>query len=397
MEKILEYIKNNWKNTIREPQNGVPYPFTSPSIKEMYRDFYYWDTYFINIGLLLDGNLEQVRNNLDNIAYFINKLGYMPNANVLPNRTQPPFFTRGVYDYWKFTKDSNIIKRYVDTIIKELSFFDEHRKNKEIGLNAYGCEDSYENIMLHYRGLHDRVLEQSDDPKMQERIGKEIIIIAESGLDFNMRFRTDELKIAASEFVHLDLNCILYDAERKVSEMLFAIDRREEATNYLIKAEERKELINKYFLKDGIYVDYNFVKNTHSKIVSAASLYPYTFGISNDSEGCKKVLKGLELPYGVTVCPDRGNDVYYQWDYPSVWGEMNILTYWALINCDLKEDAQRITSKFIATVDRVFEKKHRIFEKYDGITGDISNAEYDAPEMMGWTAAAYSYFSWIYK
>ena len=39
------------------------------------------------------------------------------------------------------------------------------------------------------------------------------------------------------------------------------------------------------------------------------------------------------------------------------------------------------------------EKEHKLFEKYDGNTGEISNCEYDAPEMLGWTAAAYLYFN----
>jgi len=397
MKEVLNYIKENWQNTIRAPQNGVPYPFTSPTINEAYHDFFYWDTYFINIGLLLEKNVKQVENNLNNIAHFINELGYMPNSNILINRTQPPFFTRAVYDFWKYTKDLGVVTKYIDSIIKEQNFFEEHRKNKDVGLNAYGCHDTYDGIMLNYRAHHNRVQESSDDPKMQERIGKEIIIIAESGLDFNMRFRTDNLKIAASEFVHLDLNCILYDAERKTSEMLMALGDHEKARLYSKKAEKRKELINKYLLKDGIYLDYNFVNNTHSRIASAASLYPYIFGISTDPIGCKKILDGIELQYGVTTCPYRGEDVYYQWDYPAVWGEMNILTYWALINCGLIQDANRIAQKFVNTVDRVYLKTHKIYEKYDGITGDICNVEYDAPEMMGWTAAAYSYFHYLKK
>ena len=53
---------------------------------------YYWDVYFTNLGLLEDGLMEQVENNLENIAYFINELGFMPNSNLILDRSQPPFF-----------------------------------------------------------------------------------------------------------------------------------------------------------------------------------------------------------------------------------------------------------------------------------------------------------------
>ena len=107
MQEIIDYIKNNIDKTIKEPNNEVPYPYSSPCMKDIYTDLFYWDTYFINIGLMILGRGEQVKNNLDNIAYFINKLGYMPNASSLLNRSQPPFFTRGVYEYWKYTGDNN--------------------------------------------------------------------------------------------------------------------------------------------------------------------------------------------------------------------------------------------------------------------------------------------------
>ena len=56
---------------------ALPKPFSTPSIELLFEDFYYWDTYFINLGLLTDGFVEQAKNNLDNIAYFIRHMGYI--------------------------------------------------------------------------------------------------------------------------------------------------------------------------------------------------------------------------------------------------------------------------------------------------------------------------------
>ena len=393
MKEVLDYIKKNWKNTIREPQNGVPYPFTSPSIEKMYKDFYYWDNYFINKGLLLDGYEEQVKNNLDNIAYFINKLGYMPNANTLLSRAQPPFFSRMIKDYYEFTKDIKVIEKYLPALLKEYEFFMTKRINK-LGLNEYTSTADLDEVKNHYKYLSDRVVTYSNDEQEQIKIGKEIIAIAESGLDFNMRFRTENSRIDIFKFLQLDINCIMFDVENNISYFYKILGNIEESEKYKNLASNRKALINKYFLtKDGIYLDFNYVDNKFSSILSAISLYPYVFGISNDKEGAKKVFDRLECKYGVTVCEKRDDTVFYQWDYPTLWGEFTLLTYEALNNVGLTKEAEITKNKFIETVDRNFGKYGKLFEKYDAFSGDVSNAEYESPDMMGWTAAAYRILS----
>ncbi|MBQ6922163.1 MAG: hypothetical protein IJQ66_03645, partial [Clostridia bacterium] len=118
-EKILLYIKNNWVNSIREANDTVPFPFTSPSISGFYKDFFYWDNYFINKGLLIDGYSEQVENTLNNFCYYIDRLGFVPNASNLLDRSQPPVFTFCVLDYYEKTKDKNILTKYLPYILKE--------------------------------------------------------------------------------------------------------------------------------------------------------------------------------------------------------------------------------------------------------------------------------------
>ena len=115
MKEVREYIANNWKKTFHNPSEMrgeyiVPKPYVSPSIGGMYTDLYYWDVYFINLGLMKDGHDAQVENNLDNMAYFIDTLGYMPNANTLADRSQPPLFCSAVYDYYEHKGDTAIIK-----------------------------------------------------------------------------------------------------------------------------------------------------------------------------------------------------------------------------------------------------------------------------------------------
>lgn len=98
-----------------------------------------------------------------------------------------------------------------------------------------------------------------------------------------------------------------------------------------------------YDKSKGIYLDYDFASEKKSEVISAASFYPYAFGISSDKIGCKKVLEKLELPFGLAACEYRGeNEKYWQWDYPSMWPTNVYFAYLALKNCGLRDDAERV-------------------------------------------------------
>ncbi len=398
MDKISQYIKDNWTKTFHPAKDlagdvKVDHPYVSPCATDYYTEMFYWDTYFINIGLILDGFAEQAKNNIDNISKFINALGYMPNANYILDRSQPPFFTRMVYDYYKQTGDMSVVEDYIETILKEYKFWQTERKNP-IGLNSYGTSSGKDDIMRNYEWHHGRVCVVGETEEEKLVLGHDIMAIAESGLDFNMRFKTPKSRIAAHEFSHLDLDCILYDMEVKTAEMLRLLNRTSEAEAFDKYADTRKELMNKYYLtEDGIYLDYNFVTGKHSEILSAVSLYPYTFGVSDDKEGALKVLKRLELEYGLSACEYREDDLFYQWDYHYMWPAATCLAYMGLKNIGLDEDALRNANKYVSVVRKIFDETGRLWEKYDALTGEIAvTSEYATMPMMGWTAAVYRYF-----
>ena len=63
------------------PHLGLPAPFSVPQAQgRTFMDLFYWDTYFTNLGLLSLGDIQQAKNNVDDILYLIDKYGYMPNA-----------------------------------------------------------------------------------------------------------------------------------------------------------------------------------------------------------------------------------------------------------------------------------------------------------------------------
>lgn len=393
---INEYIKNSWPKTIQKPVNGIPFPFTSPCITDTFLDFYYWDVYFINKGLYLDGFEQQAENNINNIAYFIEKIGFMPNCNTLLNRSQPPFFTKMVYDYYTFKNDVKVLERYLPTILKEYDFW-MTKRILPCGLNTYGEDSSKEELMENYIGLCDRVLEYRETKEEQLELAKDMLAMAESGLDFNMRFVTQRNKVDIRNFIQMDINCILYDVEVLVSKIFDILNNQEESKRFSKYAEKRKSLIQEwlYDKESGLYLDYNVKDKCFSKIITAVSFYPYIFGVSDDVRGAQKLLTRLERENGLSVGEDRGGDaVYFQWDYPCMWPAATCLVYMGLKNLNLLDDAKRIAQKYNHAVEKSFIKTGKLWEKYDANTGGIAQTlqEYGTPEMMGWTAAVYRYF-----
>ncbi len=83
MSKAKEYILNSWDRTTHSCTSAsfndtiipLPYPYSVPSsFKETesvsgFMEMYYWDTYFLNVGLLLSRKTEQAINTISNEVF----------------------------------------------------------------------------------------------------------------------------------------------------------------------------------------------------------------------------------------------------------------------------------------------------------------------------------------
>ena len=94
-----EYIISHLHDTLRkkgrqEGARSLPYSYTAPCANGLFDDLYYWDTYFFNKALLLEGEEQRVRDNILDFCFLIEQYGFIPNsANFgMVNRTQVPYF-----------------------------------------------------------------------------------------------------------------------------------------------------------------------------------------------------------------------------------------------------------------------------------------------------------------
>lgn len=401
---VSKYIEENWKNTVRDPKTmeddgwliKLRKPFSVPSASEGFNTLYYWDTYFINVGLLSDGLYEQAENNLDNFLSLLCTFGYIPNSARIVASTQPPLFTRAVYDLYEYKKDIKVIEKFLFGCIKELNFWQTDRTTS-CGLAGYKHSATNARVLECYEYYVGRVGIKPSEKHDKLKMSENLYALAESGWDMTPRCETVGNDFAGAEFAYVDLNAILYDAELKVAKMLKITGDEPRAIEYAKKAAYRKKLMYEYMLdkETGIFYDYCFTNKHLSRVLSAASFTVYAFGISDDKSAIKKVLEKLELPYGLSACEkrDKKTNVVLQWDYPSMWPSNVYFAVEGLKAVGLIDDAKRIAEKYCKTVETVFEKTGMLWEKYDASKAEVAfTTEYETVPMMGWTAGMYKYF-----
>ena len=71
----------------------LPRPYVVPGGR--FNEMYGWDSYFIQLGLLKDGEIDLAKDMADNFLYEIRRYGQILNANrtYYLTRSQPPFLT----------------------------------------------------------------------------------------------------------------------------------------------------------------------------------------------------------------------------------------------------------------------------------------------------------------
>ncbi len=397
--KVLEFIQKHFPDSVMETKEdvgnrfGLPHPYTVPSPGDIFDCMFYWDTHFTNVGLIASGNVQQAIYNTDNIRHMIQRFGYMPNSTKVHHlgQSQPPFYYRMVSDIFEVTGDLAWLESHYDTIAMEYTFWMTKRLapnglnyfGKQLDLTPESMETRYQYGISRFQGFH------TDDPQKKEEIVKTVATLCESGWDCCYRFEMNGM-----DYNPVDLNTLLYGLELAMSRFSGLLGRGEEQL-WSDRAKIRKERMDRFLFSEekGFYLDWNFKTEKHSKCVSVASLFPLYLGLEHDSEAIMKALaEEMLLPYGVAGTVKPSHPYELQWEYPNIWAPLQYVAYCACRNCGQDILAEEIARRYMHLLEQNFEFTGNLWEKYNGLTGEIVNAEYNAPPMMGWTAGSYLYF-----
>ncbi len=403
--EVLNYIKSNWHTVIRECKRddielvglpyekgtlvSLPYKFTIPAAN-YFESLYYWDTYFTNVGLILDGNAELAKSNVDNMLYLVNKYGYMPNSNATCHldHSQPPFLSIMVNDIYEHFGDKVWLSSAYTELCREYDFW-MSKRGTPIGLNRYDTNITDKDALAE-RTPYFEIRTQMKVKADPVSVGRHYIAICESGHDCNSRF-----DIETYNFAPVCLNSLMYAFEVNMAHFSGILEKGEESV-WQKRAEERKALMYKYMVdNDGLFRDYNFVTGKKSQDFSAASAYPLFAGLADEkcASSFVKNLGRLETDFGILSNEQNEHEGTYQWGAPNGWAPHQFIAIKGLDRCGYKKDATRIANKYCTLVEKAFEKTHHIWEKYNVINGDVDVVGEDEvmPVMLGWTAGVYVY------
>ncbi len=393
--KIRDYIRENWGRCIaRQTQDGggilgLPYPFSVPSTGMNLREMYYWDTYFTNKGLILDGLLVQAEYNVMNIFSLVDRFGFMPNGNARRYLycSQPPFLSLMVSDIYEITHDREWLQTAYDVLKREYNWWQTRRATPVRGLNRYAMEvDESDGSYRHLAAMFDR---QTHSTRQDLAMAEKVAVMgaqAESGWNTTTRNNFED-----SQYAMVDLNSLLFRLEDNMH--YFAIQLKNgEDEMWQTRKYERQQRIVRYFWNGAIFSDYNYVLGRHSDVLSCAGYYPLFTRAANNEQARKMrdALPRIEREFGVVACEPNGDGSQCQWAYPNGWAPLHYIVVMGLDRYGFTEDARRIAEKYVATVERNYERTGRLYEKYNVCTGDTNTTnEYGPSEVMGWSAGTY--------
>lgn len=123
-----QFARQVSNDTLAHPSLGtlLPLPHTIVVPGGRFREVYYWDSYWILLGLLRGGLLDTSRALLANMAWQLQQFGFIPNgartyyAASSAARSQPPMFSEMVVAVAQATNDKGILAAYAPAMGAEL-------------------------------------------------------------------------------------------------------------------------------------------------------------------------------------------------------------------------------------------------------------------------------------
>lgn len=382
----------------------LPKPYIVPGGR--FNEFFYWDSYFIMLGLQVSGRIEMMENIVENCSYLIQNIGFVPNASRTHflSRSQPPYFSLMLDLLFETTEDKNIYTRYYDTLEKEYAFW----MNGEEWLTT---DASIKRVVKTKEGdLLNRYYDAENTPRPEsylidiedggnasgEEFYRNIRSACESGWDFSSRWFADGKNIQTIETLNLaevDLNCLLWHLETTLAKSSALLRLHEKEEYFTERAAKRRQIINKYFWdeKTENYKDYHLKKNTNTPSEHIAALYPLFLKLADEKQAAAvaKVISEKFLYQGglVTTTQKTGQ----QWDLPNAWAPYQWLGFKAMKNYGFDELAEKIKNNWCLNVERVYKNTGKLMEKYNALDTETiaGGGEYPNQDGFGWTNGVY--------
>uniref|UniRef100_A0A1I8EM64 Trehalase n=2 Tax=Wuchereria bancrofti TaxID=6293 RepID=A0A1I8EM64_WUCBA len=378
--------------------------------------YFYWDSYWINKGLLFSNMSTTVRQILENLASVVRFHGFIPNSGSvqLSRRSHPPLFTQMVADYYAATGNKTMLKEMIPWMNQEMLWWTKNRafyvklpSGRKYRMYQYRALSSCPRPENYLTDLNNG-LSGTEHP---EFIWSSIASACESGLDFSTRWFAHQGKYADTKYsirtnniIPVDLNVFMAWNFATLTNFHEILGRSKKAAEYRELYKRLREALDEVFWNEdyGAWFDYDLMEQKLRSGFYPSNVFPLLLG-GYDARVTKKILNyllesgALNFKGGIPV--SLNNASHEQWDYPNGWPPLTHLFVESLRlskNEKLVKIAEDAAWKFIRTAynGMMYPKMGMpaaCWEKYDiryddGTPG--SGGEYPVQQGFGWTNGA---------
>ncbi|XP_022174955.1 trehalase isoform X4 [Myzus persicae] len=387
----------------------VPYPVIVPGGR--FREFYYWDSYWIIRGLLLSEMYTTVKGMLSNFLSIINTYGHIPNGGRVyyAMRSQPPMLVPMMKSYIEATNDTIFLKENVDILEKEFSFWmlnhtvDIEKDGKVYTLARYKDSSTGPRPESYREDIMSAQTLKTDNDK--ENYYSELKAAAESGWDFSSRWfilngtnKGNLTNLKTQSIIPVDLNALVYWNAKILSDFYRELNVSDKALKYENIANKWIEAVTAVLWHEevGAWLDYdmlNEIKRDYFYPTNISPLWTGCYDPKKTDDFVSRTLKYLEKTQimnnlgGIPTTLEHSGE---QWDYPNAWPP---LQYIMVMSLDSSGDnwaqdlAFEIAERWMRSNYKAYNETNAMYEKYDATVpgGHGSGGEYEVQLGFGWT------------
>lgn len=404
-----KHIQALWDVLTRKPDERhrgtlipLPHPYVVPGGR--FGEVYYWDSYFTMLGLQKDGRADLINNMIDNFAFLIDTIGFVPNGNrtYFLSRSQPPFFA-GMVSILAEEKGSEIYAKYLPQLEKEYQYWMKGQEkltaDNPAELKVVRMPDGsvlnryYDNSASPRAEMYAADVELSKTTKRPPgELYRDLRSACESGWDFSSRWLADPMKLSTIRttwIIPVDLNSLLYNLEMTIAKAYQIKKDPGKAQEYQNLAEARKKALLKYCwdAKAGYFVDFDWVKKAPTGVLSLAGMFPIFYKLATPAQvtSSAKVVQEHFLKPGGLVCTSNLNG--QQWDAPNGWAPLQWISIQGLRHYGQDKLAEEIKSRWVKLNVKTYKTTGKMVEKYNvyDISLKAGGGEYPVQDGFGWT------------
>jgi alpha,alpha-trehalase len=398
----------------------LPRPYVVPGGR--FNEMYGWDSYFILLGLLADGQRQLATDVTDDFLYEVRRYGGVLNANrtYYLTRGQPPFLSEMVLAVYRATGDKDWLRRARDAVVAEHAHWTAPpHLVREVGLSRYFDHGSgpapevvtgevdaagtnhYQRAQAWYRA-HGAAGQRGDAgydvTRFYDRQADALTALfylgdrsmRESGFDPTDRF--GRFGVDVIDYTPVCLNTLLYAMENDLAEIDRALGDTRAAAKWTERAAARRALLDAYLWDEraGLYLDYDFRTRVRRDYPFATTFWPLWAGAASPAQAARvrANLPTFERPGGVVTSTRVSGS---QWDAPFGWAPLQLFAVEGLRRYGYAADADRVARDWLSMLVEDFERRGTLLEKYD-VVRRTSRVEgkvafgYESNEIgFGWT------------